>query len=209
MQTSIATLTIEGIANMTHSHRHSAPRLEKEGDEAYENRTWRLKLNTMLLNGRPTICLPAHGMHQCLVDGAKYSKLKIPGSARSTWTGKFASGIMLMGNCPLNPPHNDPNVVDYIEIFAHSNGVRGSGRRVVRRFPVIPVGWTATFNVHILDPVITRNIFEEIVPYSGIFVGMGQFRPANTGSNGRFVLTNLDWQDNREFVYKQSISEAA
>lgn len=208
MNTSLATLTIQGIANMTHSHRHNAPRLEKEADDAYENRTWPLKLNTIPVNGRSTICLPAHGMHQCLAGGAKYSKLKIAGSARATWTAKFAAGIMLMGNCPLSPPHNDPKAVDFVEIFAHVNGVRGSGKRVPRRFPVIPVGWTATFDVHILDGAITRGIFEEIVPYAGMFVGMGQFSPAHMGSNGRFILTNLDWKDNREFVIKRPASEA-
>jgi hypothetical protein len=206
MRTSIARVTIQGISVMTHSHKHNVPRLEKESDEAYENRTWRSKLNTVLVKGKPTICLPAHGLHQCFADGAKYSRLKIQGAGRSTYTKIFTAGIMLLGDCPLLPPLNDPNDCDFVEIFAHVNGVRGSGKRVLRRFPVIPLGWRCSFEVYILDQVITKEIFAEIVPYAGMFIGMGQFSPARMGSNGRFILETLEWEDNREVVIRRPVA---
>ena len=93
----------------------------------------------------------------------------------------------------------DPALLKSVTISANADGVRGSGKRVPRKFPVIPA-WKTTFQVYILDPIITREVFEEMVNTAGIFVGIGQFRPQNLGSNGRFKIAALDWQDNRQLA---------
>ena len=72
--------------------------------------------------------------------------------------------------------------------------------RVLRRFPVIPMGWKSTVEVYILDPIITEPIFREILEQSGIFVGLGQFAPRNGGTNGRFRIEKLVWHDNRQLL---------
>jgi hypothetical protein len=33
-----------------------------------------------------------------------------------------------------------------------------------------------------------------------MFIGIGRFRPEKGGSNGRFKITRLQWQDNRSLV---------
>jgi hypothetical protein len=55
--------------------------------------------------------------------------------------------------------------------------------------------------VHVLDPIITKDIFVEMIELAGMFIGMGQFRPANLGTNGRFMLDKIDWIDNRALVF--------
>jgi len=194
---SVATVTITGITAMTQSHQHGEPEFEQENKDAYDLRTWRLKLNTEVRDGRPTIVIPGHGMHQSIAAAAKYSKRQIPGQGKATWTAKFKSGIMMDGHPSLNI---DPESVGFISISANTDGIRGSGKRVLRRFPIIPMGWTTTFDVHVLDPIIIEPIFNEMVALAGVFIGLGQFRPENGGTNGRFKVNKIVWADNRQIA---------
>jgi hypothetical protein len=197
MKASVATVTLVGIAPMTQSRAHETPKLDGENPNDYDIRTWRNKLTTETVDGKPTIVINAHGVMQCFAAAAKYSKRQIPGQGKATWTAKFTAGITLLESPKLNI---DPATVQSITISANADGVRGSGKRVPRRFPVIPIGWSTTFDVYILDPIITEQIFREMVELAGMFIGIGQFRPQNGGTNGRFKLDRLDWQDNRQMV---------
>lgn len=196
MQASVATLTIVGITPYSASRQHNAPRLQKESHDAYDARTWRHKLNVAERNGKMTVVLPAHGVQQCIAAAAKYSKRKIPGQQSATWTAKFISGIMLDEDPSLDI---DPETVQSVAISANANGVRGSGKRVTRRFPLVPV-WQSTFSVYVLDQIITREVFLEMVTIAGMFIGVGRFRPEKGGTNGRFSIKSLAWEDNRKLV---------
>jgi len=163
----------------------------------YDIRTWRSKLTVDTRDGKKTIVIPVHGVHQCIAAAAKYSKRQIPGQGKATWTAKFTAGISLLDHPALNI---DPDSVSAITISANADGVRGSGKRVPRRFPVIPAGWTTTFDVLILDPIITKDVFVEMMELAGIFVGLGQFRPQSGGTNGRFQVKSVKWADNRRLA---------
>lgn len=197
MQASIAKVTLVGSSPLSQSHQHDEPKLEGEGANDYDVRTWRSKLNVENKDGVDTVVIPAHGMQQCIAAAAKYSKRQIPGQGKATWTAKFTSGIVLMENPALNI---DPKTVKNIVISANADGVRGSGKRVTRRFPSIPVGWSTTFEVYILDPIITEQVFREMLELAGLFIGVGQFRPQNGGTNGRFRVEKLIWADNRKLA---------
>lgn len=197
MQFTVATLTLEGITAYSQSRQHDEPMLDGEGRDAYDARTWRAKLNTDTRDGKPTVIIPAHGLQQCIAAAAKYSKRQIPGQGKATWTAKFLAGIMLDQDPALNI---DPATVSVVTISANADGVRGSGKRVVRRFPQIAPGWTATFDVHVLDPIITEDVFREMVEIAGMFIGIGRFRPEKGGTNGRFKIARLRWADNRKLA---------
>jgi hypothetical protein len=197
MQASIATVTIRGTAPYSHSRQHDEKKLEGENPNDYDIRTWPSKLNVGEVDGKRTVVIPAHGFHQCLAAAAKYSKRQIPNQGKATWTAKFLAGITLMENPPLMI---DPASVRHVLISANPDGVRGSGKRVPRRFPCVPPGWRATFDVYILDPIITEPVFREFVNLAGMFIGIGQFRPEKGGTNGRFVLETLEWLDNRQLA---------
>ena len=197
MQFTVATITIEGQSPLSHSRQHDEPRLEGESHEDYDKRTWMHKLNTATVNGKPTVIIPAHGMHQAIIAAAKYSKRQIPGQGKATWTAKFTSGIALIDNPVLNI---DPGTVPNIAISANADGIRGSGKRVMRRFPMIAPGWKTTFDVHILDPIITESIFREMIDLAGMFIGIGRFRPEKGGQNGRFLVTKMQWNDQRKLA---------
>lgn len=197
MQASIATVTLVGIAPYTQSRQHGDPKLEGESPENYDIRTWPSKMTTEVRDGKPTVVIPAHGIHQCLTAAARYSKRQIPGQGKATWTKKFEAGITLIENAALNI---DPATVSHITISANTDGVRGSGKRVLRRLPSIPAGWSTTFDIYVLDPILLESIFREMVETAGMFIGLGQFRPENGGTSGRFRLDKLVWQDNRQIA---------
>jgi hypothetical protein len=188
-----ATITIEGTSPYSQSRDHDEPRLEGESHDDFDRRTWRSKLSVREIGGKRTVVIPAHGLHQALAAAAKYSKKQIQGAGRATYTAKFNSGIAILADAPLNI---DPDTVKSISISANVDGVRGSGKRVPRRFPEMPA-WSTTFEVVILDPVIAEDVFREIVELAGLFIGLGRFRPEKGGINGRFVVKRIDWIDNR------------
>lgn len=196
MTPTIAYVTLKGTTALSQSRQHDDPRLEGESHEDYDKRTWRSKLNVTVRDGKKSVVLPAHGVHQSIAAAAKYSKRQIPGQGKATWTAKFTSGIALLEDPILNI---DPATVDHITISANADGVRGSGKRVPRRFPMI-YEWETTFQVMVLDPIITEEIFREMVEMAGLFIGVGRFRPEKGGTNGRFKLDNLVWQDNRRLA---------
>jgi hypothetical protein len=196
MQASIATVTIKGITPLSQSKQHDDPKKEGERPDAYDTRTWRSKLNVATRDGKATVVLPAHGVQQSIAAAAKYSKRQIPGQGKATWTAKFTAGIALLEDPALNI---DPATVDSVLISANADGVRGSGKRVPRRFPIMSE-WSTTFDVVILDPIITEQVFREMLELSGLFIGIGRFRPEKGGTNGRFRIEELVWQDNRSLA---------
>jgi hypothetical protein len=196
MQASVATLTLASITPYSQSRQHDEAKLEGENHEAFDVRTWRSKLSVATREGKPTVVIPAHGLHQAIAAAAKYSKRQIPGQGKATWTAKFLSGITLFEDPALNI---DPATIGSVTISANADGVRGSGKRVPRRFPILPE-WEATFDVFVLDQIITQEVFREMVEIAGMFIGIGRFRPQNGGTNGRFKIKSLVWQDNRKLV---------
>lgn len=194
MNTSIARVTISSITPMSQSRQHDEPRLQGEQPEDYDQRTWRSKLNTGVRDGKPTVVIPAHGLHQAIAAAAKYSHRKIPGKGAATWSKKFLAGIALLEDPAL---HIAPDSVEGITISANVDGIRGNGRRVPRRFPIIPT-WSSTFEVVILDPIITEELFKEFLSMAGMFIGIGRFRPEKGGTNGRFKVDAVEWTDNRQ-----------
>jgi hypothetical protein len=194
MDYSVATVTIKGSAPYSQAHQHDEDWLEGESHDAYDKRTWRSKMN-LTLDGK-SVVIPADGVHQTLMSAAKYTKKKIAGQGNATWTAKFVSGIMI----PAAPVLNiDPATVASLALPCNVNGIRGSGKRVIRRFPMM-YEWGTTFDVWILDPIITQAIFMEILDNAGMYIGVGRWRPENGGTNGRFAIVEVDWQDNRQIA---------
>lgn len=196
MTPTIARVTIEGITPYSQSRQHDEPKIEGENLTDYDKRTWRAKLNTATRNGKPTVVIPAHGLHQAIASAAKYSKRQIPGQGKATWTAKFTAGITLLEDPALGIA---PDTVDGVTISANADGVRGSGKRVPRKFPIMPE-WSATFDVMVLDPIITEDVFAEMLTMAGMFIGVGRFRPEKGGTNGRFRIKSLVWEDNRKLA---------
>ena len=186
----VADVTLRSLSPYSQSRAHDEPPYENEAKGDYDRRTWRSHLHVE----SGTVRIPAKALHDCLIEAAEYSGKKITGNR--TWTKPFASGIALFENPDLGIK---PEEVQYIDVYCHANGKRGSGTRVMRRFPQIPY-WETRFDVHILDPIITEQIFREMLAIGGMFKGIGRYRPANRGTNGRYEIADLVWRENRRFA---------
>lgn len=203
MKCSDVRVTIQGMAIYGQSHQHAEPKLKGELPDNYDLRTWPSKMNVETKGTKTSVVVPAFGFHLALMSASKYASKKIEGSGNKTWTKKIEAGIMTLGNGWLGV---DPKTVRCLAVSVNSDGVRGSGKRVIKRFPQIDPPWTATMHLMILDPIITREVFAEMVEIAGLFVGLGQYRPEKGGSNGRFMLKELVWDDQRE-VEPQKLSK--
>jgi hypothetical protein len=186
----VAVPTLVSLSPYSQSRAHNDPAFENEDKGEYDRRTWR---SHMHVEGG-SVVIPAKAIHEALIEAAQYSGRKVSG--HNTWTKKFEGGLALFENPSLNI---DPEDVGYIDCYCHANGKRGSGTRVMRRFPQIP-SWEATFEIHVLDPVISEQILREMIGLAGLFKGVGRYRPGNRGTNGRFSLKDLVWKAERQLV---------
>jgi hypothetical protein len=181
------------------------PKLEGEQPDDYDKRTAIGRLHLGGSDGQRVV-VPADSLIQCFAAAAKYSKKKIPGQRGATWTAKFTSGLSIADD-PLTS--YEVGSVHYEDIYCNADGVRGSGKRVMRRYPVLFAGWAAKVEIMIIDPIITQDIFLEMGEIAGKFIGIGRWRPQNGGQNGRFALTDVKWTDNRKFEDMVKVKRAA
>jgi hypothetical protein len=181
-------VSLESITPYSQSRQHETPKLDKEGADAYEQRTWREKCT---VNEAGLICIPAMALKQALDASAKLLGKQIPGRGKSTYTKHFLAGCICEADVCLDIRKDD---VASIRLPSNADGVRGSGKRVWRTFPQIP-SWKGTARFAIFDNTITRDVFEEHLKAAGAFVGVGRFRPEKGGLNGRFKPKTFKWSD--------------
>lgn len=183
------TFTVRGIAPYTQSRMHGVPKLEKEHPDDYEERTWREKST---VDAEGFVCVPAGALKQAFDRAAKMLSIQIPNRGKSTYTKHFLAGVMVMNDLRLSTKKEDATK---ITINANADGVRGSGKRVRRHFPQVPPGWGGEVSVLIVDETITPAVFEKHAKEAGMLVGVGQYRPENGGTNGRFQCSNFTWSE--------------
>lgn len=181
-----ATVTIEGMSPLSQSKHHTEPKIGEETNIAHERRTWRSRMHATK-DGH--VFIPPMAAKNGLVSAAKFLNRKIPGEGKKTFTKRFESGILCMD--PLVLPVKRDNVMGE-ELHVPSDGVRGSGKRVIKVFGVIP-DWGGDFVVSVIDEKIAEPVFAEHVEAWGKFIGIGRFRPEKNGYYGRFAVKAIKW----------------
>ena len=179
--------TIKGVAPYSQSKMLDATRSTNESWEDYETRTWRDKAH--VAEDAESVLIAGHAIHQMLVVGAQKGRLrpKAAKSAREGLANRLITGIAIQGDAATDMKLFKAQCVP---INAHANGKRGSGTRVVRKFPQWPNPWTASFDVLLLDESLTVDDVKAALVSGGMVCGLGRFRPENMGMNGRFVVTS-------------------
>jgi hypothetical protein len=179
-------VTIQSVTPYSQSRQHETPKIKGETNDEHEKRTWREKCN---VDANNNIVVPAMAFKQCLDAAAKKMGMQIPGKGKSTYTKYFSADVICDADVKL-PIKKDQ--VDSVRISANVDGVRGSGKRVWKTFPVIPT-WTAAAEFTILDDVVSREVFEETFKVAAGSIGIGRFRPEKGGLNGRFKPVKFEW----------------
>jgi hypothetical protein len=185
---------IEGIPGSPYSQSAmlDEPKLDRESAEDYDIRNWRLHCT---VNEAGQVCIPAMALKQCVDLAAQKLGEKVPGRRGATYKTFFLSGFVCDGDVPIaNGKAHTRDTAALVQIWANADGVRGSGKRVRRRFPSFPV-WHAVAQFTIIDDIITPDIFTSHLKSAGMIVGIGRFRVSNGGTNGRFRVVKTEWQD--------------
>lgn len=184
----IATAVLKSVSPYSQSRAHESERQPRETADAYEQRTWREKCH---VNGDGNVFIPPMSFKQALDSAATMLGIQIRGKGKSTYTKFFLSGVLCTDPIVL-PIGRD--AVRGERIHANADGVRGSGKRVWRTFPVVD-DWKANVQFHVLADEITQDVFEQHLRQAGAFVGIGRFRPQKGGFYGRFSVEKIAWQE--------------
>lgn len=134
--------------------------------------------------------IPPMAFKNCIAEAAKFLSVQIPGKGKATWTKHFEAGILVVEPLVL------PITADKVQcawIHANADGIRGSGKRVMRCFPMI-LEWAGEVEFLVLDDLITEDVFRYHLEQAGKLIGVGRFRPRQGGFNGRFIVKNLTWR---------------
>lgn len=165
----------------------------KEGKEKHEDRDMRLWREKATVDDDGIVCIPGMGLKMAVDEAVKRLNIKVGEKGRATFTKVFLSGQICDDQPGVRIGIRKEDLKS-IDIFANVDGVRGSGKRVKRRFPYI-LQWSGVATFQILDDVITEQVFERAVVEAGRLVGVGRFRPEKGGLLGRFRPESFHWQE--------------
>lgn len=171
---------LDSVSPYSQSRHYDVPKLEREIARDYEARTWRNRLHTTIAGN---VFIPPTAFKNALSDAAKYLSIQIPGKGKSTYTKHIEAGVMVIDALEL--PVKSADVAGEW-LFVPSDGIRGSGKRVDKCFPVIP-SWSGAIDVHVLDEIVTGDVLQKVFETAGKLIGIGRFRPRNNGFYGRFT----------------------
>lgn len=188
----VATAELESISPYGQGRHYEVPKGGRgsgsvtESAKDYEERTWRERCH---VDAKGECFIPPMAFKNCLSEIAKYLSVQIPGKGKSTYTKHIEAGVMVLEGLPLGVKKED---VQAEWLFVPASGKRGDGKRVLKCFPVFQA-WKGKVQFHILDDVITPEVFEQHLRDAGNFIGIGRFRPRNNGYYGRFKLNKVSW----------------
>lgn len=182
-----ATFELIGVSPYCQARFHNTEKLDKEGHDDHEKRTWRNKLHT---DAKGYVFVPNFALKNCLAEVAKFLSIQIPGKGKSTYTKNFEAGLMVEDNITLPVKAAE---VQGVWMHVPSDGMRGGKKRVRKCFPVIQE-WRGMASVLILDDTITEDVFKLHLDQAGKFIGLGTFRPRNNGVFGRFDIKKIKWE---------------
>jgi len=179
MKTALATLN--SVSPYSQSRFYDTPKLNKESNADYEERTWRDRLH---VTDDGEVFIPPMAFKNCLSEAAKFLSIQIPGKGKSTYTKHFEAGVLVTEPLLLGVKKED---VKGEWLFLPSDGRRGGGTRVKKCMPYIPE-WSGDVTYMILDETITKEVFIHVLQEAGRFIGLGRFRPKNNGFYGRYSV---------------------
>lgn len=182
----IARCTLSSLSPYSQSRHHGIPRDPKETADDHEKRTWRNRLH---YDKSGQVFIPPMAFKNGIAETAKFMGRQIPGRGKSTYTKHFEAGILVLEGMALGI---DKDAVEGEWLFLPSDGVRGSGKRVMKCYPKIEE-WSGTIQFHVLDDNITNGVFAEHLAEFGSFIGIGRFRPRQNGFYGRFRVDRIEW----------------
>ena len=174
---------IKGITPLSTSKAIVSEKESKEQPAEFEKRCW---IERAHVDEKGECFMPAMAFKNSVTEAAKYLSLKVPGKRNATYTKHFEAGVYVATDLMLGVKKED---IKGEWVFVPSDGVRGGGKRVWKCFPVFRE-WGGDVEYNVLDETITQEALLEHVRASGMFRGVGRFRPGSNGFYGRFEVVS-------------------
>lgn len=181
-----ATVTLKSVSPYSSRRFHNTPKLDKEGHDDHEKRTWREGVH---VGDDGEVVIPPFALKNCIAEAAKYLGMKIQGKNRQTYTKHFDAGVLVLDSMGLGIKKQE---VEGLWLFVPSDGKKGGKSRVMKCFPTVRE-WVGTATFFVLDDTITEDVFAEHLDQAGKFIGLGSLRVRNGGIFGRFEVEKIEW----------------
>lgn len=192
-------VTLIGTNEYCQSRFHGAEKLSKELPDAYEQRTWKEKAHWQSIDGKEVMVISPLAFKNCLSAIAQHLSMGVPGKGKATYTKHFKRGIQIYTPSVIRDRNGLPVTKETISpklMHVPSDGVSGSGKRVMKIFPCVEPGWSVDVTFVIADDLIGEDVFKEHLRQSGVLIGIGAFRIENAGVIGTFGVKSFKWEDN-------------
>jgi hypothetical protein len=175
---------------------------QKKGEEtsAFDLRIWPEKAHA---NPDGTLFIPDTWIRQALIDTQKATRhaIKPPAMkgvkqrADATMKPYFISGLsiensplMTMGTTQAANKCLRPATKADLRAMKQMCRIPSTGGVIPVIRPMLPV-WSATVSITITDEVINEPVIRECLEWVGRYSGMGDWRPQNGGSYGKFQVS--------------------
>lgn len=120
-----------------------------------------------------TLVIPSDNIERCIQEGAKKSRL-----------GKDVQAAVFCSEPEVTINHKDITgrapeslYTDKSGRFTLRKGVKVTTSRVIRTRPLIPSGWSLSFEVEYDESIINPRNLEQSMRDAGALVGLGDWRP--------------------------------
>lgn len=164
---------------------------KKPSDETWETYMRRVLPYTIHTNKSGHLIIPANALSECIKYAAKFAGEKVPGRGQMTFGTIFKSGIAVRSGIAL--PYTVKELNERLEPQSvDSHGKKGGSSRVTRYFWWVEE-WGGTFQLTVLNGLITKKVFERTLVDGGLYTGLGMYRPQNGGEHGLFKVTNFKY----------------
>lgn len=185
---SLAITQLYSLSPYGQSKYYDAPPKEKKENPAnYEERTWRERCH---YDEEGRVFIPPMCFKNSLTTAASFLSEKIPGKGNQSYSKHFRAGIIVPEGIML--PQTKDTVLQYT-CMCSANGIPGGARRVKKHFPYV-TSWKGTIEFHVLDDMITEEVFTRTLREAGSMIGIGYFRPEKGGYWGRFGIEKIEWK---------------
>jgi len=184
----LAKVKFSSVSPYSQSRRIMTQRNERETADEHEKRCWRERMHT---TADGEVFIPPMCFKHALDEAIKRLAIPIKGRGKANYTKVFQAGQLVVEPLMLGVRAED---VEGEWLFVPADGVPGSGKRVDKCFQVIRE-WGGVVEYHVLDDLISQDVFEHGMKAAGQIVGIGRFRPMNRGYYGRFDAEVTAWEE--------------
>lgn len=163
-----------------------------EDDETpvqFEERCWMERAHW---SPRGTMLIPGPAFKLALQSAGAWLAMKIKGEGSKTYTARFRQAVMVLDDLDTGVSRDD---VEKETLFIPGNpgGRSKDSSRVIKHFPTLKE-WGGEIKFHVLDNVISEDVFEKHLVTAGRFVGVGMWRAERGGTAGRFDVKSIKWE---------------